>query len=416
MPNILKKFRNKLLLLNMVSLSIVIFVSFMAVYFVLASHMRDVDKTKLQTISQNTYSYEWSEELAIDIGRTFFINVSPSGEVSIYSHVKLGEKDYLEAMDRTTKNGRHSGKINLRGDDWIFNSHLTPDGSRVFVFLNVRETDEALLRLVLSMLLISLVVLAAFFVVSRVFANRAMRPASESFDRQRQFIADASHELKTPLAIIDANAEAALSELGEPQAAGSEENMPEVFIGRIESESGRMRELIDDMLFLARAEDGKATEDYELPTNLGAVAEEELGRIEAVLFEKGVGLEYRKHETEGPFVKTDPHRIRQTMLILLENAVKYTPGGGKVVVETGLSKKGPVRMGNFIVTNTGEGISKEDLPHIFDRFYRADKSRNSFGYGLGLSIARTIVERSGGNITCDSENGLTKFTIELPVA
>jgi signal transduction histidine kinase len=372
------------------------------------------------------YNLNGGVDLPIDYGKCFVVNVDAFGQASVFSRIEgMTDDDFLAAINTVFASGVNNGRLDLDGTPWLFRRSDTREGNSI-VFLNVEDTDAALTRLFISMIAVGVIVLALFFFLSRMFANRAMRPAAESFEKQRRFVADASHELKTPLAIIDANAEAALS--GEQL-----DSQAEMFVGRIEEESGQMRSLIDSLLYLARAEDAAAADDSDmLPMDLSQAAEEEIGRIETVLFERGIVLEYRKKFTGELLVKADAQHIRQAVLILLDNALKYTDEGGSVTVETGATGRGAVnaaghfamrgagrgaaRTGYITVTNTGEGIAAEDLPHIFDRFYRADKSRHSSGYGLGLSIADTIVRRSGGQIKAASEGGLTSFTIELPLS
>jgi signal transduction histidine kinase len=137
--------------------------------------------------------------------------------------------------------------------------------------------------------------------------------------------------------------------------------------------------------------------------------------VEAVLFERGIGIEFQSSEDGEISVNADPERVRQILLILLDNAMKYTDEGGSVTVRVSRNRK----YGCVEISNTGDGIAADDLSHIFDRFYRADRARTSGvrgGYGLGLSIARAIAERSGGNVTAASADGLTTFTVELPFA
>jgi signal transduction histidine kinase len=464
MPNFLGRFRNRLLLVNLVSLTVVIVLSFTVIYLILSAHMHQTDNSRIGAIPSDVirnamlnemesegvgagdaddetgfvdgtsvgdsggdddsesdggkkrhnngilYNLNGGVDLPIDYGKCFVINVDVFGGATVFSRIEgMTNDDFLTAIKTVVAHGDQNGRIDLDGAPWLFRLSKTQDGDSI-VFLNVEDTDSALMRVFVSMIAVGVIVLALFFFVSRMFANRAMRPAAESFEKQRRFVADASHELKTPLAIIDANAEAALSVSGaqlDGQAA--------MFIGRIEEESGRMRGLIDSLLYLARTEDDGAHGDSSsevLPTDLSKAAEDEIGRIETVLFERGVALEFVNRHEGALLVKADGERIRQAVLILLDNALKYTDRGGKVTAETGVVG----RSGYVTVTNTGEGISAEDLPHIFDRFYRADKSRHSSGYGLGLSIADTIVQRSGGQIKAASEGGITSFTIELPLA
>jgi signal transduction histidine kinase len=476
LPKFLSRFRNRLLLLNLISLTVVIVISFAIIYFLLSAHMHQTDNSRIGSIPSDVirnamlsemelegvgaagqdagtdsvkgsaagsrgkhdkgslYNLNGDVDLPIDYGKCFVINIDPFGNASVFSRIEgMTDDDFVSAINSVLSNGGKSGQINLESEPWLFRLSMTPGGDSI-VFLNVADTDAALMRLSISMIAVGLIVLALFFFVSRVFANRTMRPAAESFEKQRRFVADASHELKTPLTIIDANAEAALSgEQLDEQAA--------MFIGRIEEESGQMRELIDSLLYLARTEDANYGDSDSLPVDLSEATEEEIGRIETMLYESGIGLEYRKMPSGELLVKADAQHIGQAILILLDNAMKYTRPGGKVTVETGIL--GPlVRVGGIIgtnrfgrgagrmgrrgagksgygyitVSNTGEGIAETDLPHIFDRFYRADKSRHSSGYGLGLSIADTIVRRSGGQINAVSEGCVTSFTIELPLA
>jgi signal transduction histidine kinase len=227
-------------------------------------------------------------------------------------------------------------------------------------------------------------------------------------------VADASHELKTPLAIIDSNAEAVLAD------AGATVDSQRKWIDRIEEESGRMRDLVDSLLYLAKAEDAA---HENLPFDLSVAAEDEIGRVEAILYERDIMLTLKKY-AENVIVKADEERLRQVIMVLLDNAVKYTDEDGAVTVEIGKGR----HSGYIKVSNTGATIPSEDLPRIFDRFYRADRARASArenagpngrsshsGFGLGLAIAKTIVERSGGKIYAASANGLNSFTVELPL-
>jgi signal transduction histidine kinase len=369
-------------------------------------------------------------DLALDYSSFFVLNVDTQGELTAFSRVELSDRDYINAADKARgKDGGVSktGEIKLGGSHWLYAysakvagnmslngeslSQIALSGLPVdesMVFLNIDSSDEAMKRLLLNMFVLGACVIAGLFLISLLLSNRALKPTEEGLRRQRRFIADASHELKTPLAIIDANAEAALAE---PAESG-------VWIGRIADESERMRGLIEDLLFLARSEDAADVPLETLPFDLSAAAEREIGSVEAVLFERGITLESQM-PSGGVIVSSDSTRVRQVILILLDNAMKYTDRGGHIKVETGIARK----FGFIKVSNTGEGISQSDMPHIFDRFYRADRSRNSQGggsaqggYGLGLSIAKAIAERAGGRIAAESADGLTTFTVELPLA
>jgi signal transduction histidine kinase len=220
----------------------------------------------------------------------------------------------------------------------------------------------------------------------------------EALARQRRFAADASHELRTPLTSISGYAQM-LEEWGlrDPQTAREG-------VAAIRRESERMQRLVEGLLALTRGDEGAPLEIEE--HNLAAVAEE---ATRTAAGEKTT-VEYLppKRPVNAPF---DRNRIRQVASILLDNALKYTPDGGKVTVR--------VREANgwaaLEVSDTGVGIPEDQLPLIFERFYRADKARASSGAGLGLSIARQIAEAHGGRIEVEStpQEGST-FTLLLP--
>ena len=410
----------------MISISMVIIISF-ALIFVLASiYMDSLDSGKLRMVPTDSLVKSIIDErmneeplsgsdargpfinpnrdLPIDYNNAFVVNIDTfSGMLFVYSRMDLDENDYSNAVTKASKHGQNLGNINLRGQQWKF--LITGDNNEYIVFLDVSKTAEARARLMLNMIIMGLFVLAVVFFISFVFANRAIKPVDESMNRQKRFIADASHELKTPLAIIDASSEAMLSDREATVDSQSK------WLDRIGEESTRMRKLIESLLYLAKSED--ATYDV-LPTDLTKIVNDEIGRVEAFLFEHNVELIFFNYNSEPLIVNADNEKIGESVLILLDNAVKYTDEGGRVIVEMGVHK----HFAYLKISNTGVGIPSEELPKVFDRFYRVDKARNSESgsYGLGLSIAKVIVERSGGKIFVSSENGVTSFTIELPIA
>ena len=238
------------------------------------------------------------------------------------------------------------------------------------------------------------------FGVSFYFANRSIRPIEESWQKQKQFVADASHELKTPLAIIGANADALL-------ANGEETiNSQKKWLDYIKAEAGRMGKLINDMLYLAKVED---TDETQLPIDFSNAVRDVIASLEAVIFEKGIQL--TQHIEPRIIVRGNEEKIKQAVLILLDNSIKYTGDLGDVAITLKRFRNQAV----LSIQNSGESIPADRLPKIFDRFYRCDPSRTkeTGGFGLGLSIARAIIERSGGCIYAQSSDSGTTFTIEL---
>lgn len=277
--------------------------------------------------------------------------------------------------------------------------------SSYMIFMDMQQEEAqlgnvrlALLGCVLGGLLLTL--LGGLFL-----AGRALRPIRAAWQKQRDFVADASHELRSPLAAIRCNLDVVLDEPGVP--VGEKQ---EYWQGIVE-ETGRMTLLVDDLLLLARADSGAITLQTET-VDLAAVAEGALGVIKPLAAKKGVGLSVEIKESAH--VTGDPARLKQVIIILLDNAVKYTPEGGNLKVTVRRAKDRAA----VDVTDTGIGIAREHHAKIFDRFYRVDAARNhEGGHGLGLSIAKFIMERHGGGISVASEpdKGST-FTVTMPVA
>ncbi len=239
-----------------------------------------------------------------------------------------------------------------------------------------------------------------------VTLNQMMMRLERSFAALRRFTADASHELKTPLTVLRAGVERAITtpHLPPEALAALEETLQEIH---------RMTELVDALLTLARADEGIAPLHRE-PVDLRAIVEEARETGELLAEQAGVQMEVTT-PPEPVVLPVDRSRIRQLLLNLLTNAMKYTPAGGSVRMQLGQAD-GRVTL---TVADTGIGIAPGDLPHIFDRFWRADSARTRTGgrpgAGLGLAICKWIAEAHGGAIEVQSRPGRgTTFTVTLP--
>jgi signal transduction histidine kinase len=238
---------------------------------------------------------------------------------------------------------------------------------------------------------------------SLFLADRALVPIRQAFARQRQFTADASHELRTPLALIRANAEMLY------RHAGPEDGE---LVGEIIRETDHLNRLVGDLLTLARA-DAESLKLVSKPVDFRSLVESVHEDLQAIAESRGIGTNV---SLNGPvMVQGDETRLRQLLLILLDNALKYTDPGGQVNVSIGKEDN----RARLVVSDTGVGIPAGDLPHIFERFYRVDRAREheSGGTGLGLAIARWIVQAHHGNIKVESESGRgARFQVDLPVS
>ena len=263
---------------------------------------------------------------------------------------------------------------------------------------------EIVVRLVFILLSVGLVALLLAGVGGLFISRRAMRPIRGAFHRQRRFVADASHELKTPLTLIRLDAEMVVREPTSPRNR-------KVIQDQL-SEIDRMDSLVSDLLILARLDAdnlGVSRETFDLAKIIAETADRFILRAaeEEVLLDIEV-------PGELPALG-DPRRSGQILAALLDNAMRFTPSGGRVTVAA-RSDDGRVEAS---VTDTGPGISPEHLPHVFERFYRADtaRRRSSGGTGLGLAIARDLATIQGGEVVVSNgKNGGASFTLSLPAS
>jgi two-component system, OmpR family, sensor histidine kinase CiaH len=230
-------------------------------------------------------------------------------------------------------------------------------------------------------------------------AGKSLRPVRVAFNRQHAFVSDASHELRTPLAVIRANAEYLQQEQPENVEARD-----------IVSETDRLSSLVDALLAVAR-DDDRGAKALHMQVDLADVVEATVAAFQTVTTDHDLEL---THATPDELmVMGDREQLRQVLVILLDNAVRYTPAGGRIHVQARADGKEAV----LTVHDTGIGIPEEALPRVFERFYRADDARNrqSGGVGLGLAIARELVTRHSGRISVTSTEGAgSTFTVRLP--
>ena len=236
--------------------------------------------------------------------------------------------------------------------------------------------------------------------------NAMFARLEDSFRRITQFTADASHELRTPVAIIRTTAEVIR------RKPRSEKEYAEA-LDRILAESERTTELVEDLMLLARA-DANVEELALEPVELAELAQ---AACEARVLAEAAGIPLTNGGLSQCTVSGDDRALRRLLLILLDNAIKYSKPGGEVQLYLRLCQRGDRRTAVLEVRDQGIGIASEDLPHIFERFYRAskDRSRKVDGVGLGLSIAESIARRHGGEVQVESSPGVgTTARVLLP--
>ena len=279
---------------------------------------------------------------------------------------------------------------------------LKSDKTHVRIVFNDLDSSENSLAPFLIFALVTLLLgLGIYFWISIMLASMALKPVEESWAKQKQFVADASHELKTPLSVIMANTEIIASH-------GSDTVDSQMrWIDNTRQESERMAELIASLLFLAKNDDGLKVSMSNVDLS-DCVAATVLSQ-DAVFFENGKKFNYSL--AHNITVYGNEAQLKQLFTILLDNADKYSTDEGNISLDMSTNGRHVV----VTVANDSEPLTDDQLSHLFDRFYTVDESRNSRGNGLGLSIAKTIVDTHGGSINVAYADGRTTFTVMLPV-
>lgn len=252
----------------------------------------------------------------------------------------------------------------------------------------------------------SLAALAAVVLIvigGSILTRKSMAPIDATIENMRRFMADAAHELKTPVAILRTNAEVALQRTRNPDDYRSA-------LEAVESESRRLGGIVEHMLMLARADAGTRRVEGQL-LYVDDIVDECLSAIRTIADQKGVSIVVSRFEEAA--ISGDPVLIRELVMILLDNALKFTKPGGTVTVSVGSQ----AQRSTLVVSDTGIGIEARDLPRIFDRFYRARDGAGIEGAGLGLSIARWIADEHRAQIEIDSSPGKgTAVRVIFPIA
>lgn len=274
----------------------------------------------------------------------------------------------------------------------------------VYVGKDVTAMYNGLQKATYSLAALAVLALAVAAGVGHFLAGKAIVPLMEAYEKQRQFAADASHELRTPLSVVMASAD-----LLENDPSITSPFLKQV-IADVRDEVKKMTKLVSDLLFVARS-DNQALKVKITKLDLAAAADQTVRLMQPLADKKKIAIV--REGDAALTVKMDEQKMKQLLLILVDNAVKYTMEGGKVTVRVTSPTAGKIRLE---VEDTGIGISKEDQARIFDRFFRVDKarSREMGGNGLGLAIAQEIVSLHGGNIHVESELGKgTKFIVTM---
>lgn len=278
------------------------------------------------------------------------------------------------------------------------------EGSKVKIaFNNLGASSGNLVVFAVSVLGALTLGIIVYFLFSLFLARIALRPVEDSWKKQKQFVADASHELKTPLSVILANTDILASHKEETVESQMK------WVENTRAEAVRMAELVNQLLFLAKNDDGLKVQMQDV--NFSNCVEGIVLGYDAVFYEKKHKFSYEV--TPDVWVVGNEGQLKQLVTILLDNANKYSKGEGNITLR--LQNNG--KHCTLTVANDSEQLSEEQLSHLFDRFYTVDNSRNknNGGNGLGLNIAQVICQTHNGSIRVSCENGRTAFDVTLPL-
>lgn len=304
------------------------------------------------------------------------------------------DKDILNMTKELQKDKKRFGSI----DDYIYVVRTLRSGNTVYIFVDNKEALQNSKQFFIVSIFIFLLSVIVFTIISYYLSRWMIKPSEKAIKNQKIFVANISHDLKTPITIIKANADLIENEVKNKKS-----------IKYIKQETEKLNHLVNEMLTLTRIDNTISKENFK-SFNFGDSLFDVVLPFESIAYEKGIRFNINIDEVTDYF--GDESNIQKLAEILIDNAMSYTAKGGIVDVDAYENSK----VVTLSVTNTGEPISDEKKVEIFDRFYRESKSRESTGnhYGLGLSIASTIVKKHNGKISIESKNGKNTFTVTLP--
>ena len=411
----IRKLQLKFVAICMVLVTAVLSVIFGAVYMAMGQNIEALSRQVLQRVIDETASTSGVSrpDISINIGGDkvllpyFTVVVQEKWDGTYMATVTAGTyanlndteelRDILSdclAQNQTEGVVGEYGLRYLRRDNPVY-------GYKNIAFVDMSMEQATLQKMMYSYLQIALAALVLLLGVSVVLARWATRPVEKAWRQQRQFLSDASHELKTPLTVILSNAEMLQS--------APLEDKPARWADNIRSEAGRMKSLVEEMLTLARA-DNMVRTAVMTQVSLTDVAGDCALAFEPVAFEAGKPLVY--DIAPDITVEGDAVKLRQLIGVLLDNAIKYGAAGGTITLS--LQRIGS--SARLTVSNPGKPIPPDQLPRLFERFYRADASRGEqSGFGLGLPIASTIAAEHKGTLKAESDAVSTRFLFTMPV-
>ena len=399
----IRKLRLKFVLINMSVVTIMMAAVFGLIFTFTSANLERESIHMMQDIAGQPFRLEAPDQLAENVRLPFFtLQVDPGGTLleAGGGYYDLSNREFLDNLVRTAMASPHQLGV-LDEYDLRYYRFESPQ-TRSVVFADISSERATLDGLLRTCLIIGVISFFGFLWASILLSKWAVRPVEQAWKEQRQFIAAASHELKTPLTVIMTNAQLMSS-------PGCDEQKHAKFLDSILVMSRQMKKLTEQMLELARSESAEPGLAFA-PVDWSGLVSRTVLPFESVFFEKGMELKVEVEEKIQ--VIGEQAQLRQVVEILLDNAQKYASPGANVWVSLRRQSRGRCLL---TVANQGEEIAPEDLAQLFRRFYRADPARSRNGsFGLGLSIAQSVATRHRGRIWAQSRDGVNRFMVELP--
>lgn len=408
-----KKTKRSFILINMLTITFFMIFTFGVIYFTTRTSINNKITSDVQLI-ENEYTQTLLNSLTGETSyfpsndasllNTFYYVTSINGNMQINYQNSKNSNDNVETIANINKaiinNGSSNGQLFYKNSYYVYKYTNNLTLKRIIV-LDVTERIITLKELIINLFSIGILMIIIIFFISYFFASKSIKSIEKAFIKQKQFISDASHELKTPLAILKTNLDILYSE----QELNLDNNK---WLINSQKEISVMTNLINKLLVLTRFEEGNEIGIFS-KINLSNIATEVILTMEGIAFEKLVII--NEKIDEDIFIQGNYDEIKSLIVILLDNAIKYCNANGNIYIE--LKKENG--NGYFLISNTGEIINKDDCQLIFERFYRANKERErkTSSFGLGLSIGKAICDKHNFIIKAYPDNNMTNFKISF---
>lgn len=399
----IRRLRKRIVAINVITASLILFCA-LIVTFVVGYGRIDIEREARMNLAlnfdtqQDEIRFE-EEKIFDDVALAVYDVRTHQVEWFFGGNANLSREELSRYVRPIVQDVRREGWVNIS-----VRYVKAVEGSKVKIaFNNLGASSGNLVVFAVSVLGALTLGIIVYFLFSLFLARIALRPVEDSWKKQKQFVADASHELKTPLSVILANTDILASHKEETVESQMK------WVENTRAEAVRMAELVNQLLFLAKNDDGLKVQMQDV--NFSNCVEGIVLGYDAVFYEKQHKFSYEV--TPDVWVVGNEGQLKQLVTILLDNANKYSKGEGNITLR--LQNNG--KHCTLTVANDSEQLSEEQLSHLFDRFYTVDNSRNknNGGNGLGLNIAQVICQTHNGSIRVSCENGRTAFEVTLPL-